>query len=235
MIEGLRTLRRLIRSGACRPQAPVIAGPGGPGLPPEVGHALVPGLRAAGLLQDDGVPVPRLRHVTPVWLLAGVDVLIEVAGGPALIEATETRRLLEPAAAALAADRITPEHLTEIGHLLHQSRMARPRPEVLTRYDAELHRVIVAAAGNRPLGAMAGRLVAITAGARLWRSVAAEAPPVAWRTELEAVHQALQARDPELARFTAEAHVQACETFLRAMAAAVVSPSAGSAAASRLR
>jgi GntR family transcriptional repressor for pyruvate dehydrogenase complex len=181
------------------------------------------------------MPGPRLRHVAPVWLLEGVDVLIEVAGSSALIEATETRRLLEPGAAALAAERVTPDHLAEIGHLMNQCRMARPCPEVMTRYDAELHRVIAAAAGNRALEAMAGRLVARTARARLWRSVAAAAPPVAWRTELETVHQALQARDPELARFTAEAHVQACETFLRAMARAVVSPAAGSAAGIRSR
>ncbi|GAA2648695.1 hypothetical protein GCM10010307_56470 [Streptomyces vastus] len=174
--KAIDQLRELIRSGALPP---------GSKLPPEPDLAAQLGLsrnlareavkalavaRVLEIRRGDGTYVTSLQ---PSLLLEGlggaVDLLQSDSG--ALLDLMEVRRLLEPAATALAATRISEEGLAEVKRHLDAMREARDDVERLNAHDAAFHRAVVAATGNDPLVTLLEGVSGRTLRARIWRGL----------------------------------------------------------------
>lgn len=119
----------------------------------------------------------------------------------------EVRLLLEPEAAALAAERASAEQLEGLRDLARRTRESAGAPEPMLRLDTELHERIVQAAANPVLQ----HLVASTSVmARESRSYTVRLPGVVERTvrEHEEIVGAICARDARSARAAMAAHIR---------------------------
>ncbi|MFF8882705.1 FadR/GntR family transcriptional regulator [Streptomyces flaveolus] len=172
-------------------------------------------LTALGVLEarhGSGIYVTRLEAGD---LLETFGVVADLSRGTRTVELLEVRRVLESAATALAAARITPERLAEAErHLLAMD--ATDDPEELLAHDLAFHREIVAAAGNETMAAILEGLSSRTFRDRVRRGHHDKGAFDRTRREHAAIHRALAARDPEAARAAAAAHVGAVEEWLRA-------------------
>ncbi|MGV9559234.1 FadR/GntR family transcriptional regulator [Streptomyces sp. NPDC003401] len=171
-------------------------------------------LTVMGVLEarhGSGIYVTQLRAGD---LLETFGVVAGLSPGPRLVELLEVRRVLESAAAALAAARITPDRLAVVeGHLAAMD--AADDPEEILAHDLAFHREIAAAAGNETMAAMLEGLSSRTLRARVRRGHGEEGAFARTRREHAAIHRALAARDPEAARAAAAAHVAGVEQWLR--------------------
>ncbi|MEZ3177930.1 FCD domain-containing protein [Streptomyces pimonensis] len=171
-------------------------------------------LTALGVVEarhGSGIYVTRLEAGD---LLETFGVVADLSRGPRLVELLEVRRVLESTATALAAARITPERLAEVGkHLAAMN--ATDDPEEILAHDLAFHREIAAAAGNATMAAILEGLSSRTFRARVWRGYQEEGAFARTRREHAAIHRALAARDPEAARAAAATHVDAVEEWLR--------------------
>ncbi|MFF9486260.1 FadR/GntR family transcriptional regulator [Streptomyces sp. NPDC014676] len=159
-----------------------------------------------------GIYVTRLEAGD---LLETFGVVADLSRGRQLVELLEVRRVLESHATALAAARITPDRLAEVGkHLAAMN--ATDDPEEILAHDLAFHREIAAAAGNGTTAAILESLSSRTFRARVRRGYQEEGAFARTRREHAAIHRALAARDPEAARAAAAAHVGAVEEWLRA-------------------
>ncbi|MEV6957669.1 FCD domain-containing protein [Streptomyces sp. NPDC051207] len=171
-------------------------------------------LTVMGVLEarhGSGIYVTQLRAAD---LLETFGAMADLSPGAQLPEMLEVRRILESAAAALAAARITEEQLADVErHLAAMN--ATDDPEELLTHDLAFHRAITAAAGNETLAALLEGLSSRTVRARVRRGHQERGAIERTRREHAAVLAALAARDPEAARTAAAAHVAAVETWLR--------------------
>ena len=216
--EAITKLRSMIQSGELPP---------GARLPPENQLAAQIGISRSGVREavkvlesarvldvrrGDGTYVTSLE---PKLLLEGVGFAVELLQGETLLEVMEVRRLLEPAATALAALRITDEQLEILAEALQQMRDAACDPEKLMQADVAFHHVVVASTGNETLTSLLDGLSGRTARARIWRGVVLGDVTEATIDEHRAIHHALRARDPFLAQSAALLHVNTSESWLR--------------------
>ena len=168
--------------------------------------------RVLDVRRGDGTYVTSLA---PALLLEGVGFAIEMLQGDTLLEVMEVRRLLEPAATAVAAARISDDDLAELADLLQSMRGARVDAEQLMQYDIAFHRAVILATGNETLTSLLDGLSSRTVRARIWRGIVLG--DVAQNTidEHEAIYLALKARDQSLAHAAALMHVNTSESWLR--------------------
>jgi GntR family transcriptional repressor for pyruvate dehydrogenase complex len=166
------------------------------------------------------------------WNVLDPDVLgglLDSGRGAAILgEYLESRRILEIAAAGLAADRARPEHLTELSDAFERMSSAAERAvdspaaeDLYHEADIAFHRAIIDAAGNRALGSLtepihralsAARRPLARPHARLERSLPEH------RRILAAVARA----DTEGARDAMRAHLLTVEAYLREYAGRAV-------------
>ncbi|MFJ6836817.1 FadR/GntR family transcriptional regulator [Streptomyces sp. NPDC091209] len=171
-------------------------------------------LTVLGVLEarhGSGIFVTRLEAGE---LLETFGVVADLSRGPQLLELLELRRILESAATATAAARITPDRLAEVErHLTAMN--ATDDPEEVLAHDLAFHRAIVVCAGNETMTAVLDGLSSRTFRARVRRGHQEEDAFERTRREHAAIHRALVARDPEAARAAAAAHVGEVERWLR--------------------
>lgn len=86
-------------------------------------------------------------------LLAGGDITLN--------DLFEMRLLLEPPAAALAAQRGNPADLAHLGEVLEQARESRDDSQTLRTHNLEFHRRLVALAGNPLLSLLCDTVISI--------------------------------------------------------------------------
>ncbi|WP_030611618.1 FadR/GntR family transcriptional regulator [Streptomyces achromogenes] len=147
-------------------------------------------------------------------LLESFGVVADLSRGPRLVELLQVRRILESAATALAAARITEEQLAAVeAHLAAMN--ATDDPEEVLAHDLAFHREIASAAGNATMAAILDGLSSRTFRARVRRGHQEPDAIARTRREHAAIHRALAARDPEAARAAAAAHVGGVEEWLR--------------------
>lgn len=148
--------------------------------------------------------------------------LLPSSRGPELIrELLETRRLLEPEAAALAAERATPGDLTRLSEALERMvASARRAPgnaaaeDLYHEADLAFHRAVLTATGSRPLRQIT---------APVERALAAARRPLARPglraerslPEHRAILTAIAARDAAAAREAMRVHLVTVEAYLR--------------------
>jgi GntR family transcriptional repressor for pyruvate dehydrogenase complex len=218
--EAIARIRTMIQSGDLPP---------GARLPPEHQLAAHLGISRSGIREavkvlasarvldvrrGDGTYVTSLA---PALLLEGVGFAIELLQGETLLEVMEVRRLLEPAATAVAAERITDRQLDELGDLMQTMRGVAADAEKLMQYDIAFHRTVIMATGNETLTSLLDGLSSRTVRARIWRGLVLG--NVAQKTidEHEAIYLALKTGNQSLAQAAALIHVNTSEAWLRTL------------------
>jgi GntR family transcriptional repressor for pyruvate dehydrogenase complex len=220
--EAITKIRSMIQAGELPP---------GSRLPPEPQLAAQMGLSRSGVREavkvlesarvldvrrGDGTYVTSLA---PHLLLEGLGLAVELLRDDTLLEVMEVRRLLEPAATALAAVRISDADLAELRSILERMRAAADDAERLMTYDTAFHRTVTAATGNEALVSLLDGLSGRTVRARVWRGLIEGRSAGSTIAEHEAILRALEARDPHLAQACALVHVNTSESWLRAVLA----------------
>ena len=165
--------------------------------------------------QGDGTYVTSL-HASR--LIEVFSVLVDFSQDESLLELLEVRRLLEPAAAALAAARASADELAAV-HDAMQAMEAAGDPEALLAGDTAFHAAIAAATGNAALASLLENLSGPTIRARVWRAATEARAIDETLAEHRRIIDALEARDPELARAASAVHVSGVERWLRGVLA----------------
>lgn len=215
--DAIANIRRMILDGELR---------AGDRLPPENDlsaqlsvsrSSLRETVRALALLgvlatrQGDGTYVTSLE---PDVLLEATAFVVDLMPETLDHELLQVRRILEPAATAIAASRITDSQLAELRECLGRIESAG---SVKERFEADVrfHNLIVEASGNRTLASLNRSMSSRTLRLQRWR--AATEPRVFARAaaEHEAMYQALVARDGELAQAVDVIHIAGGEASLR--------------------
>lgn len=176
----------------------------------------VRGLVTAGVLdvrRGDGTYVTSLR---PELLLEGIGAAAELMAEGFSLEFVQVRRILEPAATAMAAMRIDEGTLDDLQTLLDRMRSAES-DDVLVEIDSDFHAVVAASSGNATLASMLAGVSVKTTRLRIWRGIVednAKAQTIAQHAE---ILRALRDGDPVLAEAAALVHVATTEASLRRM------------------
>ena len=173
-------------------------------------------LRVLEVRQGDGTYVSSLE---PDLLLESTGFISHLLLGETEIELYEVRRILEAAAAALAAGRIDQQERSELAEILERMQRAK-NVEELVEADVAFHAVIARAAGNAVLASLLASLSTRTMRVRLWHGRAADDALDETREEHRRIYEAIVAGDAELARAAATAHIASGERWLRAQLSA---------------
>jgi GntR family transcriptional regulator, transcriptional repressor for pyruvate dehydrogenase complex len=167
--------------------------------------------RVLDVRRGDGTFVTSLR---PELLLAGIGAAADLLQHGFTLELVQVRRILEPAATAMAATRITDATLSELDACLHQMSIA-PSHKELVQFDEEFHHLVATASGNATLASMLNGVSSRTTRGRAWRGVIEAGATERTISEHAAILAALRARDPGLAEAAALLHVSTTETWFR--------------------
>ena len=215
--EAINKIKEMIVSGALRP---------GDRLPKEADLAERLGLsrnslreavkalsmiRVLDVRQGDGTYVTSLE---PHLLLDLLGFVVDFHTDDAVMHFLEVRRLLEPAATALAAQRMSADDVEKLQSVLDELG-PEPSIEALVANDLEFHRRIAAGAGNPVLSSLLDGISGPTTRARIWRGLTQEGAAERTREQHQAIVDAIAAGQPELARSWATVHVAGVEEWLR--------------------
>ncbi|MFI8950656.1 FadR/GntR family transcriptional regulator [Streptomyces sp. NPDC053750] len=168
-------------------------------------------IRILEVRQGDGTYVSSLD---PQLLLEAVSFVVDFHRDDTVLEFLAVRRILEPAATAMAASRISDRELDALGAQL-DALGAEPSVEELVAGDLEFHRGIVGASGNSVLCSLLDSLSGTTTRARVWRGLTQEDAVGRTLHEHRAILGALRDRDAEAARSWATVHIASVEQWLR--------------------
>ena len=168
-------------------------------------------IRVLDVRQGDGTYVTSLR---PDVLLETVAFVIDFHRDDSVLHLLEVRRILEPAATAMAAMAMSDDDLAGLGELLESMAKAADLNELIEG-DLEFHRRIAAGAGNAVLASLIDSLSAPTLRARIWRGLTQEGATARTHEQHLAIHAALLSRQPEVARAWATVHIAGVEDWLR--------------------
>ena len=174
----------------------------------------VRGLVTAGVLdvrRGDGTYVTSL---TPRLLLTGIGAAVELMQDDSVLDLLESRRLIEPAVTALAAERSTADEQAEMGR--HIERLAgASAQEDLIRHDTDFHAAVARSSRNAVLASLLTGLSSGTVRTRAWRGITDADANHRTVEEHRAILAAIEARDPRRAEAAALLHVATVETWVR--------------------
>jgi GntR family transcriptional repressor for pyruvate dehydrogenase complex len=162
--------------------------------------------------QGDGTYVSSLD---PGELLEPTLSATHLLRGRTVLELFEVRRMLEPEAAAVAAQRADAALVADLRAELDRMVAAGDRADELVAADAAFHDVIARAPGNGVLRALLRSLSTSTARARLWHGIAERGALDLARDEHARIYDAITAGDADLARASALVHIATNERWLR--------------------
>ena len=168
--------------------------------------------RVLDVRQGDGTYVTSLE---PHLLLEGLAFAMDLVQHDASLEVVEVRRLLEPPATGVAAERVDDASLELLAGHVAAMQGAGQDQEMLMQHDVAFHSTVFAATGNRTLISILDGLATRTLRARIWRGVLdADAAHDTIR-EHQAILDALSARNRPLAEAAALLHVNTSERWIR--------------------
>jgi GntR family transcriptional regulator, transcriptional repressor for pyruvate dehydrogenase complex len=166
-------------------------------------------IRVLDVRQGDGTYVTSL---SPALLLDALAFVVDFHPDASVLQFFEVRRILEPAAAALAASRMP--SVDELRRLVDELDTLDDLDAVVAN-DIEFHHRIAAGAGNDVLCSLIDALSGPTVRARTWRGRTQADAMVRTRRQHRAILDAIAAGEPELARSWATVHVAEIEEWLR--------------------
>ncbi|MFF9128272.1 FadR/GntR family transcriptional regulator [Streptomyces sp. NPDC014889] len=167
-------------------------------------------IRVLDVRQGDGTYVTSLE---PDLLLDALGFVVDFHQDDTVLDFLQVRRILEPAAAAMAAAVMLDEGVAALEEVL--DRLPRePSLEELIANDLEFHRLIASGSGNPVLCSLIDGISGPTARARIWRGLTEEGAVQRTRDQHRAICEAIAARNPELARSWMTVHVAGVEQWL---------------------
>jgi DNA-binding FadR family transcriptional regulator len=168
-------------------------------------------IRVLDVRQGDGTYVTSLE---PNLLLDALSFVVDFHRDDKVLQFLEVRRILEPAATALAAERMADDGITHLQAILDRLG-AEPTIEALVQNDLEFHHQIAAGSENDVLCSLIDGLSGPTTRARIWRGLTQEGAADRTREQHQAIVDAIAARQPEVARSWATVHIAGVEQWLR--------------------
>lgn len=214
--EAIEKIKSMIVSGALQP---------GDRLPKEADLAADLGLSRSSLREavralsmvnildvrrGDGTYVTSLD---PPLLLEALTFIVDFHRDDSVLEFLQVRRILEPAAAAMAAERIGEPEREKLRSLLGTVG-PDTKADQLVEADLEFHRQVSASSGNSVLCSLLETLSGPTTRARVWRGLTQEGAVNRTLAEHQAILDALASHDPEAARSWATVHIASVEHWL---------------------
>lgn len=168
-------------------------------------------IRVLDVRRGDGTYVTSLE---PKLLLEAMSFVVDLHDDQSVLEIFAVRRILEPAASALAAANASPEEVDELRAIVagvhHDTDV-----EGLVEHDLEFHRRIADAAGNAYLASLIDSLSSHTVRARIWRGITEEHAVERTLAEHHDILEAIGRGDGELASALTVVHVSGVEQWLR--------------------
>jgi DNA-binding FadR family transcriptional regulator len=220
--EAIGKIKEMIISGRVRPGEKL---PREADLAAELGlsrNSLREAVKALTLVnvldvrQGDGTYATSLA---PSLLLEALSFIVDFHRDDTVLDFLEVRRILEPAATAIAAVRMSDSDRIELGKVLDSVTVDTPVEELVAA-DLDFHRQIALGANNPVLASLVDNMSAPTTRARVWRGMTERGALERTLAEHRAIYDAILARDADLARSWATAHVAGMESWLRTTLAA---------------
>ncbi|MEV4429396.1 FadR/GntR family transcriptional regulator [Streptomyces sp. R-07] len=168
-------------------------------------------IRVLDVRQGDGTYVTSLQ---PQLLLDTLGFVVDFHQDDTVLEFLEVRRILEPAAAAMAARVMPDEGIAALREVLDDLAEDASLEELIAN-DFAFHRAIAVGSGNTVLCSLIEGLSGPTARARTWRGVTEEGAVERTRQQHRAIFEAIAGRRPDLAHSWATVHVAGVEQWLR--------------------
>ena len=169
-------------------------------------------IRVLDVRRGDGTYVTSLE---PRLLLEAMSFVVDLHDDQSVLEIFAVRRILEPAASALAAQHGDDETVAELREIVASVDQATD-VEGLVAHDLEFHRRIADATGNTYLASLIDSLSSHTVRARIWRGITQENAVDRTLAEHHAMLDAIAAGDADLASALTVVHVSGVEQWLRA-------------------
>ncbi|MCU1574888.1 MAG: GntR family transcriptional regulator [Micrococcaceae bacterium] len=169
-------------------------------------------IRVLDVRRGDGTYVTSLE---PRLLMEAMSFVVDLHQDTSILEVFEVRRILEPAAAAMAAHRMDGSHLERLRGCL-AAVDPETQAEDLVGHDLQFHAIIAEAAGNSYLMSLLDSLSSGTVRARVWRGLTENDAVARTLQEHAAITDALEQRDAELVRSLLTVHISGVESWLRA-------------------
>lgn len=168
-------------------------------------------IRVLDVRHGDGTYVTSLQ---PHLLLEGVGFALDLVQDDAILEVAEVRRLFEPMATGLAAERVDEATLQRLADYVDRMERAGDDQEQLVHCDHSFHSTVFQATGNRTLTSILDGLASRTLRARIWRGVLEADASLKTISEHHTIYRALAAHDRPLAEAAALMHVSSSERWL---------------------
>ncbi|MFB7919098.1 FadR/GntR family transcriptional regulator [Streptomyces sp. NPDC056061] len=149
--------------------------------------------RVLDVRQGDGTYVTSLE---PDLLLDALTFVADLQQDDTVLQFLEVRRILEPAAAAMAARSMPDEEITALGEVLDRLDGGLSL-DVLIENDLEFHRRLAAGSGNAVLCSLLEGMAGPTVRARLWRGRVEGRAVARARQQHRAIYEAVAARQPD--------------------------------------
>jgi DNA-binding FadR family transcriptional regulator len=139
-------------------------------------------------------------------LLESLSFLLEFRRDSGVVEFLQVRRILEPAAAAIAARTMTPEQIDGLRASVRATGVSTDITE-LVRHDLAFHSAIAVSTGNTVLASMVDTVSMPTERARIWRGLTDTDAVTTTIHEHVRIIEAIEAHDPELAAARTLTHI----------------------------
>lgn len=215
--EAIEKIKDMILSGELQPGDRL---PKEPELASRLGlsrNSLREAVRALSLIrildvrQGDGTYVTSLA---PELLLEALRFVLDFHRDRTLLQLFEVRRILEPAAVAMAATHMSKDEVAALKAILDRARVDVP-VETFVENDVAFHRALSEGSGNQVLCTIIDGLVAPTTRARIVHGVADDAALERSLHEHRMIYNGVADRNPEVARSWATIHIAGVEEWLR--------------------
>ncbi|QIG39420.1 FadR family transcriptional regulator [Microbacterium sp. 4R-513] len=168
-------------------------------------------IRVLDVRRGDGTYVTSLE---PRLLLEAVAFVVDLHTDRSVLEIFGVRRILEPAAAALAAGHMTPDTVARLESFMDDTD-ALAGVEDLVKHDLEFHQAIVEASGNEYLSRLVESMSSGTVRARVWRGITQQGATERTISEHRGILDALRRGDARLAEALMLTHIAGIEDWLR--------------------
>jgi GntR family transcriptional repressor for pyruvate dehydrogenase complex len=168
-------------------------------------------IRVLDVRRGDGTYVTSL---TPSLLLDAMSFVVDIHQDDSVLQLFEVRRILEPAAAALATPHVTADDIAQLRELLTEVDRTTSVDDLVAN-DIVFHRRISERSGNAYLTRLLDTLSGSTVRARVWRGLTEEGSVERTLTEHRAIVDALEAGDADLVSAHMTVHVSGVAAWLR--------------------
>ncbi len=177
-------------------------------------------VRILDVRHGDGTYVTSLR---PELLLEAVSFVVDFHQDDSVLNFLAVRRIVEPAATALAARLAGAADMEALERFLDPGIAGLP-PSQFVEFDREFHRSVVALCGNPVLASLLDSIAGPIHRARVWRGMTDRSAVERTLVEHGYILEALRRHDPDVAAARAVTHIAGVEDWLRRASAVTARP-----------